>query len=100
MTSTVVRDPKTEAQAALALKPDARGIYRHYKGGTYILFAVSVSEAYGTHLVHCYSTERMTRWTRTWEDFFDASPVHASEQRFTKIREATRLDLLLACGVT
>ncbi len=81
--------------------PDVRGFYKHYKGGTYILFAVSVNEANGEHLVHYYSIEKKTRWTRTWDNFFDQPalvhvPTTQYVARFIKVRDAGVNEILSA----
>ncbi len=74
-----------------------QGLYKHYKGGLYIVFSTSLAEASGEMLVHYYSIENRTRWTRTIADFtsdVDGVPIaHGSVRggpvpRFARIREA------------
>lgn len=62
---------KDEAQEALGEQygDTLRGLYRHYKGGLYVAFSESVDEATGEALVHYYSIEKRTRWTRTVRNF-------------------------------
>lgn len=66
-------DYKQQAQDRIAeeVGDTKRGLYKHYKGGLYVLFSESVDEATGDVLVHYYSLEKRTRWTRKLEVFFD-----------------------------
>ena len=99
---------KNAAQAALTAHWIKRGVYRHYKGGEYILYSASCDEATGVHLVHYYSIARLTRWTRNLTHFFgtlrrdDSSPgggLLAPEPRFTWVRYATDEELIKAAGL-
>jgi hypothetical protein len=47
------------------------GRYKHYKGKYYTVFALTIHENTCEILVHYYSHENKTRWTRTIEDFTD-----------------------------
>jgi hypothetical protein len=63
---------KTEAQQDLARRhnlPVVGGIYRHYKGGLYVVIAVSIQEETGEPLVTYRSNARGTFWTRTLQNF-------------------------------
>jgi hypothetical protein len=87
---------KNDAQKVLALEvgDTLRGLWKHYKGGLYIVFSESVDEATGAHLVHYYSIEKRTRWTRTIASFTEPVPVERVgsgllyEPRFVRIRLA------------
>jgi hypothetical protein len=83
-------DEKDIAQSRLKLLDYKLGIYRHYKGGLYVVFAVSLLETSLTPMVHYYSLKKGTRWTRTASDFFgfvypEGKP---KEPRFSYIRLA------------
>lgn len=75
-----------------------RGLYRHWKGSLYVVFSESVHEASGDVLLHYYSLEHRTRWTRTLEDFTAiVTLLDASKQaRFVRIREALEAELFQA----
>jgi hypothetical protein len=68
-------DPKADAQERLQANPVRHGIYRHYKGGLYYVFACSLDESSLTELVHYYSLERKTCWTRSRLEFFELIEV-------------------------
>lgn len=91
---------KNDAQERLAIDvgDTLRGLYKHYKGGLYIVFSESVDEATGTLLVHYYSIEKRTRWTRTIENFTGevGDGMLSSTPRFTCIREALDAELYQA----
>lgn len=89
---------KAEAQEALAKAFDVRGLFRHYKGGAYIVYSVSINETDGERMVHYYSIDRKSRWTRTWKNFFSDSPIDPTRERFTLMRAATVEELRLAAG--
>jgi hypothetical protein len=80
------------------------GVYRHYKGNDYILFAHSINENTLIPLVHYYSIAKKTRWTR---DFGNFSQMVKSEAefgdregpRFRFVRKADSQELLEACGI-
>ena len=76
------------------------GVYRHYKGGEYIVFATSLKEDTLEGLVHYYSIEKKTRWTRTVADFSEASIPDSPYPRFVFVRDVGYLDLLDALGRT
>lgn len=85
---------KVEAQRALAsasrLCPI--GVYAHRKGGTYVVFAHSVGEESLQPLVHYYSVDRGTRWTRTITDFTE---LVDGKPRFERVRDASDSELRL-----
>jgi hypothetical protein len=77
------------------------GLYRHYKGGLYVVFAKSVCEATGAALVHYYSLEKRTRWTRTAANFAEKVVIDRLQEgspisRFELIRLSSDAELLLA----
>ena len=75
-------------------------VYRHYKGGYYTVFAVTVDEADQKIRVHYYSHERKTRWTRTFLNFVEMVTVDGKERlRFRADRIATDREMLVACGM-
>ncbi len=73
------------------------GVYQHYKGPFYTVFALSVKEDTCEHLVHYYSHDHKTRWTRDLSDF-TSSVNDAARFKFT--RDATAEELLRATGLT
>ncbi len=89
-------DMKDEAQKALAEARDVRGVYKHRKGGTYVLYSVTVDEESLETMVHYYSVERGSRWTRplrVWTEPVEGHP------RFWKVRDATVSELLKAADI-
>jgi hypothetical protein len=80
-------DPKDEAQRRLneAAFLCPWGIYTHRKGGLYVVFAHSVDEASLVPLVHYFSLEKETRWTRTVENFLEDVE---GKRRFQWVRSA------------
>lgn len=92
------QDPKEEAQERLAgLKKAVKlGTYQHYKGPYYTVYALSVKEDTCEILVHYYSHDHKTRWTRDFDDF--QSHVEGHGKRFKYIREAHPIQLLRAAG--
>jgi hypothetical protein len=103
-------DEKDKAQEDLRhLQEKTRiGVYQHYKGPYYTLFAMSVKEDTCETLVHYYSHDHKTRWTRTWVDFCGtvsevARGIHdlsAGAKRFQFVRDATADELLRASGLS
>ncbi len=102
-------DKKDEAQTKLEeLKKSFKlGTYQHYKGSYYTVYALSVKEDTCELLVHYYSHEHKTRWTRTIDDFRSrpddprVSPqvLHAFRSgRFQFVRDAHPIQLLRAAG--
>lgn len=92
---------KKVAQEQLAVAANAvpLGVYKHWKGPLYVVFATSVDEAFCVPLVHYYSIERRTRWTRTFTDWFGHSPdCPMTMRRFDFVRQASQLELLTALG--
>jgi hypothetical protein len=98
-------DEKTEAQSKLAETCAAAGVrvghvYQHYRGGLYVVFAVSLAEATLLPYVHYYSLERGTRWTRPLANFSAVMNVDTARvQRFERVRPATNDELARAIGV-
>ena len=92
-------DEKDKAQEDLRLlKEKTRvGVYQHYKGPHYTMFATSVKEDNCDLLVHYYSHDHKTRWTRTLNDFCSEVPDHG--KRFVFVRDATTDELLRASGI-
>lgn len=91
-------DIKDKAQEQLGqLRERFRtGVYRHFKGGEYVLYSVSLSESSLLPLIHYYSLSKRTRWTR---DFANWQSPAGEAPRFSFVREATREELLEACGI-
>jgi len=92
-------DEKDQAQANLrdVYAIIKIGVYQHYKGPYYTVFALSVKEDTCGHLVHYYSHDHKTRWTRDLSDF--VSSVNEAG-RFKFVREATAVELLQAAGLS
>jgi hypothetical protein len=97
-------DGKDEAQRVLKSLAPKLGVYRHYKGGIYVLFACSVDEDSLGYLVHYYSLGKKTRWTRRLRNFTDDVAKNDLQvvytPRFQFLRDATTEEVLAACGVT
>jgi hypothetical protein len=77
-------DAKTKAQMELQSIHLPLGTYRHYKGGLYVVLTMSLSEDTLLPLVHYYSIDRKTFWTRTYTDF--TRRVSEDTERFTFVR--------------
>lgn len=94
-------DTKDDAQESLASCPGvALGIYRHWKGGFYIVYSLSIDEVSMQPLVHYYSCKKKTRWTRTRAVFTseaEESTVRAA--RFRYVRPAGWQELAKAAGL-
>lgn len=90
---------KAQREEKTSLYPRV-GMYRHYKGGTYLVFARSVHEQTLEPLVHYYSYERCTFWTRTREDFLDivTDADHVTRPRFVFVGEASPSVILRVLG--
>jgi len=71
------------------------GVYEHYKGGQYIVFAHTVDEATLQALVHYFCCARGTRWTRTVANFME--PVDGTP-RFRHVRTASLGEWRMATG--
>lgn len=67
-----------------------KGMYVHANGGLYVAYSTTCDEVTGQVLVHYYSVERKTRWTRTLEVFLG---------RFAFRYEVTVYQLREAAGV-
>jgi hypothetical protein len=91
-----VSDEKDKAQLALTLTGAKLGLYSHRKGGHYVVFAVSLDEETLKPLVHYYSIDEKTRWTRTQENFEELVDGFS---RFTYLREAKTEEFYKAVGL-
>ena len=91
-----IRDEKDARQADLRSSTLQLGVYRHYKGAEYVLFAVSLHEETLEPLVHYYSLEKRTRWTRSWNNFVEVlkDDPRGTLGRFTYVRKATVVEIL------
>jgi hypothetical protein len=91
-------DEKDLAQALLKTNILPCSVYEHYKGGEYVVFAYSVHEGTLQLLVHYYSLEKKTRWTRPYNDFLAMmqNPAGETIYRFTMKRCATAEETLEA----
>lgn len=72
MTNNEYEYDKDEAQQDLHRRknlPVVDGVYRHYKGGLYVVLAISLDEATGEPLVTYRSNQKGTYWTRTLRNF-------------------------------
>ena len=97
---SMVTDTKDEAQERLRKFGPKLGVYRHYKGPLYVLFAVTLSEDELTPMAHYYSLEKCTKWTRTCENFSeDVDVPEGKAQRFSYERPCTPSELALTLGV-
>jgi hypothetical protein len=79
-------DPKADAQARLRMKAstiEGGQVYRHYKGGVYVVLTLAVEEATLEPVVVYRSCERGTVWTRLLGDFTFRFPDGA--YRFERI---------------
>lgn len=88
---------KNLAQLDLASNGFKLGLYRHYKGGYYVAYSVSLDEECLEPLVHYYSCERKTRWTRTMRRF-EASRL-VGNARFLFVRSCAWQELAKAAGL-
>lgn len=64
-------EAKTAMQGRLKELDFRVGVYRHYAGGEYVVFAITLMEDTLDALVHYYSVKHGTRWTRTlsnWQE--------------------------------
>lgn len=87
-------DPKDAAQVALAASDIRPGdVYRHYKGGLYVVVCLSVNEASLEPMVTYRSNAKGTIWTRTLKNFADlifvedegsSQPASVVVSRFTR----------------
>jgi len=96
------RDLKLDCQEELEeiSKKYPRGIYVHHKGGLYCLYSMTVHESLLLPLFHYYSLQKKVRWTRDFVAW--TSIVQRDDQeipRFKFLRDATRQELLEACGL-
>jgi hypothetical protein len=65
-------DPKDQAQTVLdgcGIEPGQ--VYRHYKGGLYVIVAVAIDEASLEPMVVYRSNRRGTTWIRTLANFIE-----------------------------
>jgi hypothetical protein len=76
------------ADRALDLDVNEGDIFRHYKGGYYIIVAFAVKEDTGEPLVVYRSNRKKTTWVRTFDNFFGIVEVDGDQvQRFEKVYE-------------
>lgn len=94
-------DFKQAAQEKLQTDPVKLGIYRHYKGGLYLVFAYSLDESTLTELVHYFSLERKTCWTRRRAEFFEIVMIApgSAAPRFEFTRPATVAEVVALATV-
>ncbi len=83
-------DAKTDAQQKLMHALVKGGeVYRHYKGGLYVVVTTAIDEATLEQLVVYRSCERGTIWVRTMADFTfklqDPDVFDETIPRFTRI---------------
>jgi hypothetical protein len=95
----IAPDEKDAAQAKLARLGPRLGVYRHYKGPEYVLFALTLKEDTLEPMVHYYSLEKKTRWTRTYEDFTHDIEGNGLSRRFTYVRPATTSEIVQALRI-
>jgi hypothetical protein len=97
-------DEKDEAQKRLQGSPLKLGVYQHYKGPTYVLFAESLDERSLEPLVHYYSIEKRSRWTRTRRNFTEtvapSLEYSGASHRFTFVRRASKAELEIALDLS
>lgn len=93
MTSSAPSKNDAQANLASATAAAPRGIYGHRNGGEYVLFAHSLDEETLEPLVHYYSLDKKTRWTRTLKVWIE---VVDSRLRFWWVRAASGSEFLQA----
>ncbi len=91
---------KDLAQECLKSERVFAGLYEHYKGGLYVVFAKSVDEATLLPMVHYYIVQKKTRWTRRLDDFTAQvkDSTNTVRDRFKRLRKATSFELAEAAG--
>jgi hypothetical protein len=105
--ATLDRMRKLQLQEALRQNPVQLGWYRHYKGGSFILYSATVHEATGEVLIHYFSSLTHSRITRDRIVFFESVPTAHEDDtptlpqpkflpRFSWWRPATRDELAAA----
>ena len=79
-------DDKDRAQAKLKECGIKSGhIFRHYKGGLYVVVAVSLKEDTLEPMITYHSNLKGTTWTRTLDNFTEAITFDGLERyRFTR----------------
>jgi hypothetical protein len=87
-------DPKNAAQVALLKCPVLRDqIYRHYKGGMYVVIIVALMEETMEPVVVYRSNKRGTSWVRTLANFLEkvktnvGTPDEREVPRFTLVED-------------
>ncbi len=99
-------DEKSEAQAQLAKMCKATDVrpghlYRHHKGGEYIVFAVTLDEENLVPEIHYFSLEHRTRWSRELTVFIQVMGARSETvHRFERIRAASFEEIAAAIGVS
>jgi hypothetical protein len=72
------------------------GVYRHRKGGVYVVYGHSVNEATLRPLVHYYAMDNGSRWTRTILNFTE---IVDGRPRFERFGDVSDEQLRHACGI-
>lgn len=90
-------DPKTDAQQLLPTLAShcPIGVYTHRKGGRYVVYGYSIDEESLAPLVHYYSLDKKTRWTRTISAFLEEVE---GQPRFWMVAEVNIEQLAAAFG--
>lgn len=90
---------KDEAQEKLQKTPPVFGLYKHYKGGEYVLYGASINEEALEEMVHYYSVKKNSRWTRTRRNFFSLAIGHPQTTRFRWMGSVLKETLIEAAGL-
>ena len=90
-------DSKTTAQLDLSVRAAMCpiGVYSHRRGGTYAVYAHSIDEATLEPLVHYWSFDKKTSWTRkisVFTELVDGKP------RFERERDLTAIEMLVVAN--
>jgi hypothetical protein len=87
-------DPKTAAQLGLTVQAAMCpiGVYSHRNGGTYAVYAHSVDEETLEPLVHYWSFDKKTSWTRKISVFTEQVD---GKPRFERERDLTAIEMLV-----
>jgi hypothetical protein len=93
-------DIKDKAQEAIGAAFFKVGVYRHYKGSLYVAFAITLNELTLEPMVHYYSRDKQTRWTRTWKNFTSGvrAPNGGLMSRFEYLGPSEFSELTVAAG--
>jgi hypothetical protein len=77
-------DQKSSVQEVLERLHVPAGLYQHWKGPLYVAFSNSIHEKSGEALVHYYSLEKRTRWTRTHGEW-NTPPTIREQREFLRL---------------